>query len=225
MDGPVKPTLVEKAKARLSVMPLLAKLTDDIKVSFESAIAKLPKPKAPIVNVEAPVVNVKPTPPTPIEVKTTEVIHKENKIVFPKLQRVAGTVSIVEYYKLAKALNRIEQKIFDLKPPGKLEVSNLPTEKILTPNGDKRDVLPVKIINKEFMVAIGGGGGAPESRFNDTFWLREEYTYITVSGIQVPSRLIRWSNDLKVTTDYQYDGNANPIVKSRLTEPVTKAGQ
>ena len=49
---------------------------------------------------------------------------------------------------------------------------------------------------------------------------REEYTFTTISGQSVPTKVISYYGKYKVTEDIEYDSIANPITKTRHTEVV-----
>jgi len=216
MDGTIE-KLKEKSKIRKAVFPLFQKLVDDIKESFNDAIGKipvLPEPKAPVVNVAAPIVTVEPTP---IEVKTEKVTVVENKIEFPDKQKV----EVEDIKKLQKTMDAIEGKLDRLEPLTKLEVTNIPIVQFLDSKGKKQKALPVKAINPEFMVSQGPGINATNT--DNRIWLREEFTYMTVSGVQVVTKVEKWDTNDKLTEDYEYDVNANPIIRSRRVEPLDGA--
>lgn len=223
-----KSTPKDNSIARKAVLPIVAKwfnsFGDFITEKFDNAIKSMPKTEIPDEMKVSGEVSVKDFREL---IDKFNQLSKEVKNIKAPIVNVEKGKTVVEIKELAEiktAMKAMIDKMVELGAIEKVELSNLPTQDFLNEKNQKESGVPV--IVKNWKLATGGGGGSSTEKISsDTYWLREEYTYTTVSGSQVPSKLIRWSDNLKVTTNYEYDGNANPIVKTRLTEPVSGAGQ
>jgi hypothetical protein len=120
-----------------------------------------------------------------------------------KTQKVEGTVKVAEVRSLQKSIDNL------------IDLLATKSEADITFPYEKGENIPVSI--REYTQhEIAGKGGASE--FREKQWLREEYTYTTVSGCNVVSQIKKWDSDQVLTERYEYDGNANAIVKSRSLE-------
>ena len=205
----------EKGNIRRAVIPLLKDILTDIK-------------KENIDMKEFILAAVKSIDRRNISVKNN----------FPETQKVKGKVE-VDFPEVQKVEleNPIPTPIVNVKP----ETIKFPSKQKVTVDGLVRtmnDDLPLgegqevhkdkanpskflvirlsdgkKFINLDGIGAVTGGQPSGEK-----IWLREEYTYTTVSGMQVPTQIEKWDSQFKLTIDYEYDANANPIVMSRTLE-------
>jgi hypothetical protein len=205
----------ETMKIRKAIIPFLADMFNDgkeikiskeenriinfnvseIKKAFNDAIKNIvlkypEKQKVEIVNHK--------------EVQKVEVLNQEkfpeikiekNEINFPELQKIIGEV---------KAINL---------PIG--------TEKEASKeNANPTNYLIVRLSDgQKFIDSFGGGVSAPMGRSTENIYLREEYDYTTISGIQVVNKVRKWTDTMLLTEDYIYDNSANPIKKFRSIEP------
>lgn len=212
MDRSIEPNLEEKIKARKAIIPFLYDMFRDlnkveisdnrktinsinipeIKKALTDAVASIKFPITQKIKGEVEITNQK-------EIQKVEVLNqveiKENIIEFPELQKVIGEV---------KAINL---------PIGSEIEAN-------TRTANPTNYLIVRLSDgQKFIDGIGGATSAPMGRSTENIYLREEYSYTTVSGIQVPTMVKKWTDNMVLTENYEYDANANPIKKFRSIEP------
>lgn len=175
-------------------------IEEKLEAITKAVVVELPEPKVIVNNPEKHVV-------------TGEVTVKDLKKVEEKLDNIGKmekriTENLAEH--IEKTAFVIAKSIMDHQ------------KKIREMQYEEGEALPVKVMNQ--MVAEGGGGSTGRNT-DDRVWLRERTTWITVSGEFVPSRIEKWSNTHKLTENYEYDGNANPVIKSRAMEALTAIGE
>lgn len=212
MDRSIEPNLEEKIKARKAIVPYLyemfkgldkVEISDnrktinainipEIKKALTDAVSSIKFPLTQKIKGEVEITNQK-------EVQKVEVLNqieiKENIIEFPELQKVIGEV---------KAINL---------PIGTDIDAN-------TKTANPANYLIVRLSDgQKFIDGIGGATSAPMGRSTENIYLREEYSYTTVSGSQVPIMVKKWTDNMVLTETYEYDANANPIKKFRSIEP------
>lgn len=209
----IEPNLEEKIKIRKAIVPIFEDMLKNIKIednrqniitipveeikkAFDEAVKKLDVklPKTQTIKGAVEITNQK-------EIQKVEVINnpeiniESKEINFPELQKIIGEV---------KAIN--------------LPVGN---DKEASRNANPTNYLIVRLTDgQRFIDNFGATTSAPMGRNTENIFLREEYSYITISGIQVVNQIKKWTDTMILTEDYQYDGNANPIKKFRSIEPL-----
>lgn len=210
MDRSIEPNLEEKIKARKAIVPYLydlfkgldkVEISDnrktinainipEIKKALTDAIATIKFPNSQKIKGEVEITNLK-------EIQKVEVLNQVNipEVTFPELQKIIGEVKAV----------------------------NLPTGTDVEANSktaNPSNYLIVRLSDgQKFIDGIGSATSAPMGRSTENIYLREEYSYTTVSGSQVPVMVKKWTDNMVLTETYEYDGNANPIKKFRSIEP------
>lgn len=210
----------ELGKVRKAVFPLLEQFVQIIKEAFSESIAKFRITKADfpdvqkveLTNYEPPVINV-----------------TEKTVTFPKVQDVKLTnykqpiINVVE-----KKIEFPNIQVVKVKNQFDGNITNLPLGK--DKKASVKDANPTKYVvvrltdGQQFIDSFGSSVSSSNTGGGEKIWLREEYQYTTVSGQSVPSRVIKWDSQFKLTLDYQYDSNANPIIMSRSIEPLVMVG-
>jgi hypothetical protein len=210
MDRTIEPNLEEKIKARKAIVPFLydmfkgldkVEISDnrktinainipEIKKALTDAISTIKFPSITKVSGQVEITNQK-------ELQKVEVVNQVEvpEISFPELQKIIGEV---------KATNL---------PLGNQKEANSKT-------ANPANYLIVRLSDgQKFIDGIGGATSAPMGRSTENIYLREEYSYTTVSGSQVPTMVKKWTDNMVLTETYEYDANANPIKKFRSIEP------
>jgi len=259
MDREIESTIQEKMKIRKAVMPVLEDLFDKSKEAYldkiEShtntnileGIAKSVKETPTLLKslqgvFDKAISKIK----YPSDMKVSGDVNVLNKDV----QKVEGGVSVigevdVNTSKLETLLGKLlkkEPKVPDNQKVsveglvhGEMKATNLPIGKGTEVN--KKDANPsnylvVRLTDGQKFQGIPGstmsaGGGATMEKV----WLRQEFTYTTISGNRVPTKIESWDDQFKLTEDFEYeyiliDGedSVNPIIKSRSLEPSSGVG-
>lgn len=144
----------------------------------------------------------------------------------PKRQEIMGKVELENVETLEKILTKQITEAVEKLQKDHVENINVILKSILGQqikiNEDNRkEPLEVKVTNQ--MIAEGGGGGSKNT--DERVWLREEFTYTTISGRRVVSRIEKWDHASKLTIRLDYDENAKVIAKSRSLEPWIAFGE
>lgn len=153
---------------------------------------------------------------------------------FPVVQKIKGKVDI-DFPKTQKVEGKVDvefpntQKV-EVAGLIKGEMTNMPTAegREASAKADPTKYMIVRMsngrqfIDNESQAHTMAGGSTTYA--GEKVWLREEYTHTTISGVQVPTKIVKWDDNVKLTEDYAYDADANPITKSRLLEPSTGVG-
>jgi hypothetical protein len=220
MDRSIEPNFEEKIKARKAIVPFLYDMfkgLDKVEINNNSKT---------INSINIP----------EIKKALTDAV---SLIKFPSIQKVKGEVEITNQKEIQKVevTNqqpypkypeiKIEEKVITFpelqKIIGEVKATNLPigTEKEAnTKNANPSNYLIVRLSDgQKFIDGIGGATSAPMGRSTENIYLREEYSYTTVSGSQVPTMVKKWTDNMVLTETYEYDANANPIKKFRSIEP------
>lgn len=128
----------------------------------------------------------------------------EKNIEFPKVQVVEDKVTVKKMDRLEKAINNLTEILITKE-------SKFPY--------DKDERIPVKVM--EMPMAQGTASNVEEK-----IWLKEEYTYTTISGSRVPTTIKKWDDSKLVTETYTYEAitidseiTVSPISKTRTVEP------
>lgn len=171
-------------------------------------------------------------------------VRGDINVVNKDVQKVEGEVGIkgkvkVEVSRLEDLIKSLLDKELKIPDKQKVEVEGLVHGEMKTTNlpiGKGKEVNKTKANPSEYLVVRLADGekflGMPGTTMSassgpsmEKVWLREEYTYTTVSGVQVPSTVIKWDDQFKMKLDYAYDGNANPTTMTRSIEPSAGVGQ
>lgn len=240
--------LQEKSIIRKTVMPLIKGLVDSISEKLDNLQKSIDSIPVDVDNADKITKAIKeihiPETPKKMEVEGTV------KVDFPKNQEVtvANQIDTQKFTEsltkdlttsLVKGLTKHLEKLIpnevqkvdvqnQVQFPTQMEVG-LPKgkdQKVHKRNANPSEYLIVRLTDgKKFLTLDGlGGASVSTSKGGEHLYLREEYTYTTVSGMTVPSRVVKWDDQFKVTLDYTYDGNANPIAMNRSIEPSNGVG-
>ncbi len=226
--------LEETMRIRKAIAPM-------IETMVKTIIADMPHPEVHMVEPKEPVVNVNVTT-GPLEDSVKEEIRKMTTVVvaefqksisnlpkttlsLPKKQEIMGKVSLDNVDTLEAVLKKHSDEIVDKLQKDNLEnISDLVKTLILSQkklnDDNKKEPLEVKVMNQ--MISEGGGGS---KNTDERVWLREEFTYVTVSGRQVVSSIEKWDSTAKLTIRLDYDSNAKVVAKSRSLEPYVTFGE
>jgi hypothetical protein len=223
MDRELKPTLIEKAKARVAVFPMLKQLTDSLAKTITEGmsnirIAKIVFPQKQEVTGKVEISNLPdyPEQKAPIVKVTTKEVNVTEKVIeFPDVQPIEGTVTVTDMNKLQKSIDMLNKNL--TANLHKFHPQTLPTQKILEKN-KKVDAIPVIIKNQQFM--IGESGGSQKQNTDDRTYIREEYSYTTINNEQVVSQVKKYTNNGVLTENYTYNNTPNPTSRSRSWEPL-----
>lgn len=174
------------------------------------------------------------------DVQKTEIVNfpiqKSQDLRFPKSFEISNLERIEKKLdELLQKTNEVQvvnpvRKVEIENPQTEIKITNLPLGEDQKPDKNKANPAKYSIVRlsdgRQFIDNLGGGLASVSSGkpMGDRIWLREEYTFTTISGSQVPTRVIKWDDQFKLTEDYQYDANANPIVKTRKLEATAGTG-
>lgn len=223
-------TLQQTMESRKAVIPLVQKMLEGVRDAFSKAIAlqqdmlseqieKLLKREQPIL-VQPPQVIVDTTKlEQALEKKQTITVQAPDvKVTTPKTQQITGSI---ESPSLKKALTTVQEKVEKVESRLVAVASTL--EKLLKQQDERNSYLDsrglaVRIVEQDLVVNTASSG---KGNTDDRVWLREQYTYTTISGMQVPTQVQKWSHNSLLTETYEYNGDAKPIKKFRRLEPIT----
>lgn len=221
MDG----KLEDKILIRKEIKPIIEDLVSEIR-ELKEEIKKLDKQLPEITKIKGDV-KVENLP----DVTKVEITNQKD-VVFPDTQKVEVTNPTYVTFPETQKVEVVNHKDVEFPEVQKVKViNNLESLKINNiPLGDGVNVDKEKANPSQYIIvrltdgqqfitptasvsSQSGGGGSYD------VWIREEYTYTTVSGSQVPYIVKKWSDNRLLTETYEYDGNANPVKKFRSIEP------
>jgi len=214
MDRSIEPNLEEKIKARKAVIPAITEMLKNIKIEDN---------RQNIIKID-------------IEEIKKGMIEAISNIKFPKQTKIKGEVEVINQKEIQKVeiINhqelpeiKIEEKVISFpelqKIVGEVKATNLPVgndKEANSKTANPTNYLIVRLSDgQKFIDNLGGATSAPMGRSTENIYLREEYSYTTVSGSQVPTMVKKWTDNMVLTETYEYDANANPIKKFRSIEP------
>jgi len=205
-------SLEETIKIRKAVIPMLIDALKEIKISDNRQnVIQIDTEEIKKALIEA-VLNIKlPEYPTNIEVSNQKEVQKvevinQEVIQFPEIKIEKTEVNFPEIQKVV----------------GEIKAINLPVgeDKETSKKANPTNYLIVRLSDgQKFIDNFGGGAtSVPMGRSTENIYLREEYTYTTYSGSQLPIMVKKWTDNMVLTETFEYDG-FNPIRKFRSIEP------
>ena len=171
-------------------------VNEEFKKVFSGEFGKLCEQVAKLDKPEKEVQKVEVTNQTVAK----EVKIEQKDVKFPEVQKVKDNLTHVKIEKLEKAVNTLIEITVNKKFP------EFPYK--------EGEILPVAI--KDMPIAVNGGGkGEPEK-----IWLKEEFTYTTISGARVPTIVKKWDDDKRVTETYTYESIV--VGTETIVSPISK---
>lgn len=209
-------SLEETMKIRKAVIPMLIDALKEIKISDNRQnVIQIDTEEIKKALIEA-ISNINlPEYPSNIQITNQKDIQKVEVVnqeypEFPTFPEIKIEKTEVNFPEIQKVV-------------GEIKAVNLPVgeDKEASKKANPTNYLIVRLSDgQKFIDGLGGGAtSVPMGRSTENIYLREEYSYTTVSGSQVPVMVKKWTDNMVLTENYEYDSNANPIKKFRSIEP------
>lgn len=149
------------------------------------------------------------------EINIPKLPEKIKAIVdFPKEQKVKGVVNVDNFPKTQQVTGEVTAKVDMPRGEGK-EASK---------KAKPYEYMVVRLTDGQQFITPQASMSSQAGTSRERVWLREEYEYTTVSGTSVPTKVTKWNDQFKLTEEFEYNVNAEPVIKSRNLEPLPAGG-